>query len=56
LSEDLTAFAVAFASVWIGLGAYLVYLHRLSERLAAEIARAEAEADRARNDRPVRGR
>lgn len=31
---DLQSFALAFALVWGGLAAYLVYLHALARRLA----------------------
>lgn len=37
--DDATAFAVALVSFWIGMGAYLLWLHRLAERLRGELAR-----------------
>ena len=36
--DDATAFAVAMVSFWIGMGAYLLWLHRLAERLRADVA------------------
>ncbi|HVL48649.1 MAG TPA: CcmD family protein [Candidatus Thermoplasmatota archaeon] len=44
MADDLLTFAFAFSAVWIALGAYLVRLHRLSERLAREIAHLEDAA------------
>jgi len=38
LVEDVVAFAVAYTAVWLGIGAYLVRLHRLAEQLADEAA------------------
>lgn len=37
MASDLTSFAVAFALVGGGLGAYLLYLHRLAVRLEARL-------------------
>lgn len=38
--DDATAFAVALVSFWVGLGVYLLWLHRLADRLRADLARA----------------
>lgn len=38
--DDATAFAVALVSFWIGMGAYLLWLHRLAERLQADLTRS----------------
>ena len=39
---DLQTFALAFALVWGGLAAYLLWLHRESRRLARRLAALEA--------------
>lgn len=39
--NDAETFALAFGLVWLALGGYLLYLHRLAERLARHLADAE---------------
>ncbi len=29
MTEDLTTFLLAFGSVWVGIAAYVLYLHKL---------------------------
>jgi CcmD family protein len=35
--NDLQTFTLAFAVVWLGMGAYLLRLHRLASRLARRL-------------------
>lgn len=39
---DTTTFALAFAVVWIGLGAYFLYLHALERRIARDLEALKA--------------
>ncbi|MHB8605278.1 MAG: hypothetical protein ACYDCK_08465 [Thermoplasmatota archaeon] len=45
-STDLQTFALVFAVFWGLLGAYLVYLHRLEERLRDEVERLRDARER----------
>ncbi len=44
MTDDMTTFLLAFGAVWLGLGAYFVYLHKLERDLARAIARLEKDA------------
>lgn len=37
MASDLATFALAFAFVWGGLAAYLLWLHALARRLEAKV-------------------